>query len=629
MTRPTRLAKQKALHAIENNDANFMPCPLPLRERIQALHHGTYPSSSQISCVPPSSAPVGRGLMARKSFHNQLSVGAKNLTSPPSSSSIGRGLMLLQPPHHQTHVEVNNFSDTDNDSPSDHDSESESESDEAFKSESESSNSESNNSDIEVSPDQDSFQGRDGTVWGRQPLQSGRRKAVNVMRSPGGLSAFGRQHCKETGLSNWQVLFPPDLVNIIVECTNDKARSEEFNFSTNREEITTYIGVCILIGVYKGKGEPIRGLWSPTEGRKCISQFMPRVRFELITKFMRYDITSSRQNRRQISKFAPMGTVFDMWEQRLSRPFIPHEYVTVDETLVPFRGRCSFRQYMPAKPAKYGIKFFCLCDATTAYCMRVRPYLGTDNGANRAVGLAQQVVLDLVKGLDVGRTVVTDNFYTSLELAKNLKERSLGLLGTMRKNRREIPPEFVNAKRNAGTTLFGFNELATLVSYSPKKSKVVVLLSSEHIDDTVDTRSGKPDIILTYNPNKGGVDHLDKMCQAYTTRKRTERWPKCVFQHMIDVTAYNAFVLWREVTGDKKTKRRQFLKMLGAQLCGGGVDETGNVIHLAAHVTSAPEAIAGTRLRCRKCVQLKTVQRCKECGVPLCINCALYKCPEC
>jgi hypothetical protein len=74
---------------------------------------------------------------------------------------------------------------------------------------------------------------------GRQPLQSGRRKAVNVMRSSGGLSAFGRQHCKETDLSNWQVLFPPDLVNIIVECTNDKARSEEFNFSTNREEITT------------------------------------------------------------------------------------------------------------------------------------------------------------------------------------------------------------------------------------------------------------------------------------------------------------------------------------------------------------------------------------------------------
>ena len=135
----------------------------------------------------------------------------------------------------------------------------------------------------------------------------------------------------------------------------------------------------------------MRSLWSSTEGRQCISQFMSRVRFELLTKYLRFDLTSTRQRRRQVSKFAPMGSVFDLWEQQLSRPFIPYEYVTVDETLVPFRGRCSFKQYMPSKPAKYGLKFWCLCDANTAYCLRMQPYLGTDHGAVRTTNLGKKV----------------------------------------------------------------------------------------------------------------------------------------------------------------------------------------------------------------------------------------------
>jgi hypothetical protein len=132
---------------------------------------------------------------------------------------------------------------------------------------------------------------------------------------------------------------------------------------------------------------------------------------------------------------------------------------------------------------------------------------------------------------------------------------------------------------------------------------------------------------MTYNQGKGGVDHLDKMCGAYTTRKRTNRWPKVVFQHMIDVTAYNTFVLWCEMTGSMRTNRRQFLKMLGAELCGGELDKTGNIKLLTQPVAMA--ATPGGRLRCRQCIANKTVQRCKQCATPLCINCASYTCQNC
>jgi hypothetical protein len=219
------------------------------------------------------------------------------------------------------------------------------------------------------------FQGRDGTLWREVPLPEGQRQAVNVMRSAAGLSATGRRQCKETALSNWQVFIDDQVLDTTVKCTNEKARSMGANCVVDRQELVTFIGVGVLMGVFKGRGEPVRATWSDSDRRKCIIQFMSRNRFELIMKSLRFDLTGTRQNRRQRTKFAPMGAVYDMWKQRLSKPYIPSEYVTVDETLVPFRDVIATD--MPSKPAKYGLKFWCLCDAATGYCLHMKPYLGS------------------------------------------------------------------------------------------------------------------------------------------------------------------------------------------------------------------------------------------------------------
>ena len=238
----------------------------------------------------------------------------------------------------------------------------------------------------------------------------------------------------------------------------------------------------------------------------------------------------------------------------------------------------------------------------------------------------ERKLLRLTQGLHAGRTVCTDNFFTSLSLLRELRIHHLGLIGTMRMNHREIPSEFSERRSAAGSSLFGFTEDATMVSYSAKQNRRVVLISSEHTRGDIDPHTEKPEIILTYNHAKGGVDHLDQMCGAYTTRKRTQRWPKLVFQHMIDVSAYNAFVIWREITGRVHAKRREFLKMLGSQLCGSNLDEDGDIPLIPPSEPTC--AFPPGRLRCRWC-QNKTIQRCSSCGKPLCINCASFNCQNC
>lgn len=81
-----------------------------------------------------------------------------------------------------------------------------------------------------------------------------------------------------------------------------------------------------------------------------------------------------------------------------------------------------------------------------------------------------------------------------------------------------------------------------------------------------DQKDKKPEMILDYNKTKGAVDNLDKLVAEYTCRRQTKRWPITVFYNIIDVSAYNAFVLWLEINPTwhkmKLTKRRIFWKNL-------------------------------------------------------------------
>ena len=52
-----------------------------------------------------------------------------------------------------------------------------------------------------------------------------------------------------------------------------------------------------------------------------------------------------------------------------------HENLIVNKQLVPFRGRCSFKDYLPSKPDKYGMKFFWICDSSTFYPLTSKPHL--------------------------------------------------------------------------------------------------------------------------------------------------------------------------------------------------------------------------------------------------------------
>ena len=82
-----------------------------------------------------------------------------------------------------------------------------------------------------------------------------------------------------------------------------------------------------------------------------------------------------------------------------------------------------------------------------------------------------------------------------------------------------------------------------MVSWHPKRSKFVPLLSSLHHNSNI-VEIATPEIVEFYDKTEGGVDALDQKVRHYTTYRKTHHWPLAVFYNILDISAYNAYVLF-------------------------------------------------------------------------------------
>ena len=112
-------------------------------------------------------------------------------------------------------------------------------------------------------------------------------------------------------------------------------------------------------------------------------------------------------------------------------------------------------------------------------------------------------------------------------------------------NRRHLPLSLLPKQardREVGSSLFAFKDNLNMASWHPKRSKFVLLLSSLHHNSNI-AENGKQEIVEFYNKTKAGVDALDQKVRHYTTYRKTYRWPLAVFYNILDISAYNTYVL--------------------------------------------------------------------------------------
>ena len=94
--------------------------------------------------------------------------------------------------------------------------------------------------------------------------------------------------------------------------------------------------------------------------------------------------------------------------------------------------------------------------------------------------------------------------------------------------------------------------------------------STMHHNNNIEN-NGKPKIVNFYNETKASVNALDQKVRHYTTYRKTSRWCMAVFYNVMDISAYNAFVLYKlrpplQQRLPNYQKRLKFLMTLGESL---------------------------------------------------------------
>ena len=268
---------------------------------------------------------------------------------------------------------------------------------------------------------------------------------------------------------------------------------------------------------------------------------------------LRFDDKTTRAERKKLDNLAPFRDIFDLFVERCKTSYSPNVIVTIDEMLPSFRGRCKFRQYIPNKPSKYGIKLQAMVDNTNYYTINLEVYCGKQPvGPYECSNKAVDVVERLIQPIRLtNRHVTFDNWYYTQDLAKKLlHNHKLTMVATLRKNKPEIPKSFLQTRgREVTSTLFGFQKDLTIASYVPRKGKIVLVASTLHHDGTIDLSSGekkKPEMITFYNSSKGGVDIVDQMCSAYDVTRNTQRWPMVLLGAILNIGCINAKIMHDE-----------------------------------------------------------------------------------
>ena len=64
--------------------------------------------------------------------------------------------------------------------------------------------------------------------------------------------------------------------------------------------------------------------------------------------------------------------LLDLIQPLFDKEYDMHQQCTIDETMIPFKGRLGFKQNLKEKPTKWGVKVWVLADATNGYVKRFR-----------------------------------------------------------------------------------------------------------------------------------------------------------------------------------------------------------------------------------------------------------------
>ena len=340
---------------------------------------------------------------------------------------------------------------------------------------------------------------------------------------------------------------------IIPDANNQYATSDKYWKPTDGDEMKAFVGINILMGL---KQMPeYNDYWSndPMMNDSYIASRLSKNRYEKLSQFFHCSNPADPiDNNDRINKVRNFVETLD---ENFQHMLIPGQNLSVDEAMIKYNGRLSWKQYMPKKPTKWGIKLWFLCDSMTGYGLTFRVYTGRAANTDRVrdLGLAYTVVMELMQNyLMRHHHLFADNFFSSLPLVEDLFAADTYYCGTLGKNRVGIPRQLQNVRlqRYESVKWQKDHSQVTVNNWKDKRNVYTIATNNDGSDvQRARTRFRQdemitvPSVIAMYNKYMGGVDHCDQYRSYYNVGRTGRHWWKYLFWGLFNQALVNAFIL--------------------------------------------------------------------------------------
>lgn len=358
--------------------------------------------------------------------------------------------------------------------------------------------------------------------------------------------------------------FTDSLFELMAEKTNLFTVQNCTRFSpTNVDEMKTFVGIHILMGNLHYPR--IRFYWDSQLRISQISEAMPVNRFSSLRANLHFVDVRDLNAADEINKdrFWKVRPLYNFIRARCLSLTL-ETYLSIDEQMVPFKGRLNVKQYVKNKPKPWGIKIFALCGVSgTLYDFII--YQGSTTELDKTqlavFGQGAAVVLKLSNRIkEPNFQLYFDNYFSNYQLLQYLKHKNIFATCTARIDRFSHPPFSSDndmKKQGRGVMEQVISPDGVVLTKWFDNKAVVVASNFMGIGETDICRRWdkktkeyvevpRPEVIKNYNANMGGIDKMDFLITIYRTFIRSRKWTLRMFTHAIDIACVNAWCEYKK-----------------------------------------------------------------------------------
>ncbi|XP_066904243.1 piggyBac transposable element-derived protein 4-like [Halyomorpha halys] len=416
------------------------------------------------------------------------------------------------------------------------------------------------------------FEGRDGkTIWTSTPTSPDSKRPANVPHQP---HTKGKGKSCQTFLDSFSCIIDDNIIRLITNYTNLNIETVKSNFTqqsdacaTTEVEIAALLGLIYLIGLKSpGRGN-IEDLWDQHGvGMEVFYLTMSCKRYRFLMSNISFHDPRDLSLRSELDKLAPIREVLEVFVHNCQNSLSPGELLTIDDMLVEFKGKCPFRQYMPKK-RRSGIKLLLLVDTRTMYTHNIEIFVPNQADSfykqeNSPHDIAKRLIQPICGS---HRNVTFDSWFTDVNLTLDLlKNHQVTCIGSISKNKMELPIEFVKRRKSQGN-LIGFlkdESCCSLISCQDM-GKINLYLSTRQQEASNDTPE---QVISLYKDTKQAVSELYRMSATYSVVRTCRRWPLTIFYHLLNIAGTNGITIHKANNHEEKITRTEYLKGLALEL---------------------------------------------------------------